>query len=96
MLAREVEARMLERLQYIKLEPGRILDAGCGEGHGAERLAERYPGAQVLGLDFALPLLQAARGHDTWLRRAWIWPGPIWPCIVPAIRNRRSRSCAGC
>jgi malonyl-CoA O-methyltransferase len=68
-LAREVEARMLERLQYIKLEPGRILDAGCGEGHGAERLAERYPRAQVLGLDFALPLLQAARGHDTWLRR---------------------------
>ena len=60
---------MLERLQYILLEPGRILDAGCGEGHGAERLAERYPGAQVLGLDFALPLLQAARGHDTWLRR---------------------------
>jgi malonyl-CoA O-methyltransferase len=68
-LAREVEARMLERMQYIKLEPGRILDAGCGEGHGAERLDERYPGAQVLGLDFALPLLQAARGHDTWLRR---------------------------
>ena len=60
---------MLERLQYIKLEPERILDAGCGDGHGAERLAERYPGAQVLGLDFALPLLQAVRGHDTWLRR---------------------------
>jgi len=68
-LAREVEARMLERLQYILLEPGRILDAGCGEGHGAVRLAGRYPGAQVLGLDFALPLLQAARSHDPWLRR---------------------------
>jgi malonyl-CoA O-methyltransferase len=68
-LAREVEARMLERLQYIRLEPARILDAGCGEGHGANRLAERYSGARVLGLDFALPMLQAARGHDTWLRR---------------------------
>jgi malonyl-CoA O-methyltransferase len=70
-LAREVEARMLERLQYIKLEPGRILDAGCGEGHGARRLVERYPGAQVLALDFALPMLQAARSHDSWLRRAF-------------------------
>lgn len=69
MLAREVEARMLERLQYILLEPGRILDAGCGEGHGAARLAERYPHAQILGLDFALPMLQAARSHDPWLRR---------------------------
>jgi malonyl-CoA O-methyltransferase len=68
-LAREVEARMLERLQYIKIEPGRILEAGCGDGHGAKRLAERYPGAQVLALDFALPMLQAARGQDTWLRR---------------------------
>lgn len=68
-LAREVEARMLERLQYIKLEPGRILDAGCGEGHGAKRLTERYPGARVLGLDFALPMLQAARSHDSWLGR---------------------------
>ncbi len=68
-LAREVEARMLERLQYILLEPGRILDVGCGEGHGAMRLAKRYSGAQVLALDFALPMLQAARSHDPWLRR---------------------------
>lgn len=69
MLAREVETRMLERLQYIKLEPGRILDAGCGAGHGAKRLAELYPDAQVLGLDFAYPMLQAARSHGPWLRR---------------------------
>jgi len=68
-LAREVEARMLERLQYIRLAPGRILDGGCGVGHGARRLAERYPGARVLGLDFALPMLQAARSQDPWLRR---------------------------
>ena len=68
-LAREVEARMRERLQYIKLDPVRILDAGCGDGDGARRLAERYPGARVLGLDFALPMLQAARSRDPWLRR---------------------------
>jgi malonyl-CoA O-methyltransferase len=70
-LAREVETRMLERLQYIKLAPGRILDAGCGDGHGAKRLAERYPGAQVLGLDFAHAMLQAAPGRGAWLRRVF-------------------------
>ena len=68
-LARVVEARMLERLQYIKLAPQRVLDAGCGDGHGARRLAEVYKDAQLLGVDFALPMLQAASSQGTWLRR---------------------------
>jgi malonyl-CoA O-methyltransferase len=68
-LAREVESRMLERLQYIKLAPQRILDAGCGEGHGAERLMEIYPQAQLLALDFAYPMLERARSRTPWLRR---------------------------
>ena len=59
---------MLERLDYIKLAPLRILDAGCATGRGAVALANRYPGAQVLGLDHALPLLLAARAG--WLKRA--------------------------
>lgn len=60
---------MLERLQYVKLEPGRILDAGCGAGEGAERLTKTYPQAQLLGLDFAYPMVQAARSRAPWLRR---------------------------
>lgn len=68
-LAREVEARMLQRLDYIRLAPRRILDAGCGDGSGAKLLARRYPDAQILGLDFALPMLQAARGPQSMLRR---------------------------
>ena len=62
---------MLERLQYIKLAPARILDAGSGEGHGAGHLARAYPEAQVLGLDFAYPMLQAARRRDHWLQRVF-------------------------
>jgi malonyl-CoA O-methyltransferase len=80
-LAREVEARMLERLQYIKLEPGRILDAGCGVGHGARRLAERYPDAQVVGLDFAYPMLQqTVPGRNAWLRRLFKRPRVVCLC----------------
>ena len=33
-LQREVCTRMLERLDYIKLQPSRILDAGSGTGFG--------------------------------------------------------------
>lgn len=60
---------MLERLQYIKLRPQCVLDAGCGDGHGARRLAGIYPGAQIIGLDFAYPMLRAARTGGAWLRR---------------------------
>ena len=38
-LQREVCTRMLERLDYIKLQPVRILDAGSGTGWGTRQLA---------------------------------------------------------
>jgi len=63
-LLREIERRMLERLELIRLEPGLALDVGTGLGHGAARLAQRYPQATVLGLDLAAPMAaQAARLH---------------------------------
>ena len=62
---------MLERLQYIKLAPDRVLDAGCGEGHGTRRLAERYPDAQVVGLDSAYPMLRAVPESEPWLWRVF-------------------------
>jgi malonyl-CoA O-methyltransferase len=45
-LADEIGRRMLERLDYVKLTPRRILDAG-GDG---EALRARYPAAQVLAI----------------------------------------------
>ena len=49
---------MLERLDYVKLVPRRILDAGSGLGREAKALARRYPRAELLALDFALPMLR--------------------------------------
>jgi malonyl-CoA O-methyltransferase len=57
----EVGARMLGRLDYVKLAPRRILDAGSGPGREAKALTRRYPKAQLLALDFALPVLRGAR-----------------------------------
>lgn len=56
-LESEVGARLRERLDYVKVEPRRILDAGSGPGREARALAERYRGAQVVALDYALPML---------------------------------------
>jgi malonyl-CoA O-methyltransferase len=60
-LESEVGARMLERLDYVRLAPARILDAGCGPAPQAAALARRYPGARLLALDFSLPMLERAR-----------------------------------
>src|SRR3989338_6850131 len=68
-LQREVCARMLERLEYIKLQPARILDAGSGTGWGTRQLAEKYPAAQIASLDIAIGMLQAARSHSGWWRK---------------------------
>jgi len=68
-LQREVCARMLERLEYIKLQPEHILDAGSGTGLGTRRLAQRYPSAQMIALDIASGMLQAARGHSGWWQK---------------------------
>ncbi|MGB7596852.1 MAG: malonyl-ACP O-methyltransferase BioC [Gallionella sp.] len=68
-LQREVCARMLERLELIRLQPKRILDAGSGTGWGTRRLAQQYPTAQLIALDIASGMLQAARGASGWWQK---------------------------
>ena len=70
-LQTEVRARLLARLQYLKLEPAPqiILDAGCGTGHGARELKKRFPRARVLALDIATGMLREAGRNQGWWRR---------------------------
>ena len=68
-LQREVCQRMLERLDYIKLQPLRVLDAGSGTGWGTRQLTQRYPAAQVVALDIALGMLNVAREQSSWWRK---------------------------
>lgn len=50
---------MLERLDLVKLAPRRILDGGSGP---PQRLfARRYPGAEVLAVDFSLAMLRSRK-----------------------------------
>jgi malonyl-CoA O-methyltransferase len=60
-LQREVGTRMAQRLDYVKLAPAVIVDAGCGTGEAVGELGIRYPGATVLAFDIALPMVEAAR-----------------------------------
>ena len=50
-LTREVDRRMQERLDYVRLQPRCILDLGCGPNPACTGLAARYPQAHCVGLD---------------------------------------------
>ena len=62
-LAREVGARMAQRLDLVKIAPGRVADIGCATGDGIRELQVRYPGALPLAIDYALPMLGAVRSR---------------------------------
>lgn len=76
-LEAEVGGRMLERLDYIRLAPRRILEAGCGPGRESAALLKRYPGAALVELDFALPMLRRER---TLLSRLGLRPAATQVC----------------
>jgi malonyl-CoA O-methyltransferase len=63
-LEQEVADRMLERLDYMRLSPRRILDAASGPGREAAKLRARYGSAEVVRADFSLAML--GQGH-AWL-----------------------------
>ena len=69
--AREVDRRMQERLDYVRMEPKRILDLGCSRGASLPGLAARFPNAELIGVDLSLDMLRAGRtpraGWQRWL-----------------------------
>jgi malonyl-CoA O-methyltransferase len=68
-LQREVQSRLLEQLDYVQATPTRVLDLGCGPGGASFAMRQRWPQVQMIGVDFALPMLQqAGRGFSWWPR----------------------------
>ena len=69
-VADEIRRRLHEHLDPVRIDPEVVLDLGSGAGESTVALARRYSGASVIGLDFALPFLLAARpGRPAIFRR---------------------------
>ena len=75
-LQHAVEARLLESLDYLddpalaRAPPRRVLDLGCGTGRASRAMQARWPKAEVVSLDLALPMLRegrAAARPGSWL-----------------------------
>jgi malonyl-CoA O-methyltransferase len=81
-LQHEVCKRMLARLDYIKVRPRTILDAGSGTGNALTELLARYPQTALVALDLALAMLQRGRTRLRW------WQG------LPGLRPPLYAVCA--
>ena len=65
----EIRARLLERLDIVRLQPTAVLDLGAGTGHSSRELKRRYPAAQVLALDSSPSMLRASASQQRFLRK---------------------------
>ncbi|HRG15175.1 MAG TPA: malonyl-ACP O-methyltransferase BioC [Pseudomonadota bacterium] len=65
-LQHQVEAQLLDRLDLIKEAPLRILDVGAGPGRASAAMRKRFPKAEVVALDLALPMLREAKSRAGW------------------------------
>lgn len=68
-LQREVESRLLEQLDYLDdRQPARVLDLGSGPGRAAGAMKKRWPKAEVIAFDAALPMLREVPKHTRFWR----------------------------
>jgi malonyl-CoA O-methyltransferase len=68
-LQKEVCSRLLEKLEYIKLSPQLILDAGVGTGEAVAPLLKRYKKSRMVALDLSERMLAKALAHGSLLRK---------------------------
>lgn len=68
-------AAALQGLDIIVGHQARVLDAGCGLGHGLRALRQLWPGAEVQGVEWSPLLAWLARLRCPWaqIRRADMW-----------------------
>lgn len=68
-LQKEVETRLLESLDYLDdRKPEVVLDLGAGPGRASAAIKQRWPKAQVVAVDMALPMLREAKKKARWWR----------------------------
>jgi SAM-dependent methyltransferase len=72
-------AQALEGLDFVVGAPQRVLDAGCGMGHGLTALRRLWPSAELSGVEWSPLLAWASRLRGHWDgTRAQVRRGDMW------------------
>jgi SAM-dependent methyltransferase len=71
-------AAALDGLATAVGQPARVLEAGCGLGHGLAALRRQFPQAELVGLEWSPLLARLARWRrrDAQVRRGDLWAEP--------------------
>ncbi len=80
-LQQEVASRLLERLDYIRIQPNYVLDLGCGTGTITADMLKRYSKAQIISLDLAFNMLKKTQQHG----KGWFNKKPYCVCADAEI-----------
>ena len=81
----ELFGLVLDVVAGLDAAPGRLLDLACGPGSLASRAAQRFPGAEIVGVDVDPVMLELAR-RTTGDRVRWVdadLSRPEWTASVP-------------
>ena len=74
-LQRAVADRLLTSIAMPA--PATVFDLGCGTGYCLAKLRTRFPGAELVALDLALPMLRASADRvPDGTRRSIVHPAP--------------------
>jgi tRNA (cmo5U34)-methyltransferase len=75
-------------IEAIPFQPGRVLELGIGTGETTRRLLERFPNAQVTGLDASTEMVFRARGLGIEVRLARMedpLPDGPWDLVLSVL-----------
>jgi malonyl-CoA O-methyltransferase len=68
-LQREIGDRLIDKLDFIKLDPKIILEIGSGTGYCTKLLKKLYPSSHIIALDIADLMLQATKSKMSFLQK---------------------------
>lgn len=62
-IAKEAEIEMLNRLQWMTIQPSVVVDMGCGAGEAIPALSLQYPKATIIALDNCFDMIAYAHQY---------------------------------
>jgi malonyl-CoA O-methyltransferase len=85
-----IAEELIERLNYIKINPNRILDIGSATGKNSILLEKIFPDAEIHELDFSFDMLKSLIFFNLFMNR---YHQDRWHILLNEIKKEHARLC---